>query len=108
MELARWFAYANCEMCIELYDGKENAPCQTCRPVTHKFNIPVVTLYLTCQDQMVMGFSGPVGLNDIAIGHAMNTYFEVEKSDRLELSLAVRSFFRKVLEFIKEKADGNS
>lgn len=55
-----------------------------------------------------MGFSGPIALSDAAIGHAMNTYFEVDNADKLGLSLAVRSFFRKVLEFIKEKADGNS
>ena len=108
IELARWFAYADCELCIELYGGKENAPCQACRPLTHKFNIPVIELYLTCQDQMVMGFSGPVALNDVAVGHAMATYFEVADEDKLGLSLSVRSFFRKVLGFIKEKTDGNS
>ena len=77
--------------------------------MTHKFNIPVIELYLTCQDQAIVGFDGPIALNDIAINHAMDTYFEVDRSDKLELSLSVRRFYCKVLKFLREKnSNGNS
>lgn len=50
-----------------------------------------------------MGFDGPVGLNDSAICNAMDTYFEVDKKDKLELSLAVRYFYSKMLKVLREK-----
>lgn len=93
-------------MCIDLYGGKENAPCKLCRPETHKFNVPVVELYLACHDQLIMGFSGPVAINDIAITNAMEKYYKVRKRDMLELSQLVRGLFQEIMKFTKEKSDG--
>lgn len=58
---------------------------------------------MACEGQYIMGMGGPIGLSDIAIGHAMDTYFEVKKKDKLKLSLSVRNFARTILSKKAEK-----
>jgi len=76
-----------------------------CQPEIHPYNIPILQLYGACGDQLLVGPAGAIGLNDIAIGYAMDTYFKVRKSEKLELSHVVRKFYSRILKFQKEKAD---
>lgn len=62
----------------------------------------MLTLYMVCSDQYIIGPAGAAGLNDIAIQGALTTYFDVEKEDRLVLSLAVRKFANKVLKLLTD------
>lgn len=48
---------------------------------------------------------GAVALNDLAICNAMDTYFEVDNKDKLDLSLGVRKFHRKILNVLKDKEE---
>lgn len=76
-----------------------------CQPEVHRFNSSTIILYQACSDQVIVGPSGVIGLNDLAINNAMDRYFKVKKSDRLPLSLAVRDFFSKVLKYKKESQE---
>lgn len=84
---------------METYGSKERCPCKTCQPTVHVFNKPILTLYKACSDQVIMGASGAVALNDVAIISAMNTYFVVDDDDKLYFSLQVRKFFQLILSF---------
>ena len=66
----------------------------------HQYNSPIIALYNVCSDQPIMGPSGAVGLNDLAVGNAMDRYFKVKKEEQLILSLSVRRFYGTIL---KEK-----
>jgi hypothetical protein len=74
-----------------------------CRPGVHDYNKAILVLYNVCKDQLIMGANGPISISDAAIGHAMKEYFDVEKKDKLSLSLSVRNFSRKVIKKQLEK-----
>jgi len=75
-----------------------------CQPAVHPFNLAAVELYNVIGDQVIVGFGGAIGLNDIAVAYAMDNYFEVKKRDKLPLSLAVRRLCNKILVIKSEKA----
>lgn len=55
-----------------------------------------------------MGPAGPVGLNDVSINHAMDTYFEVDKKEKLQLSQNVRRFCGMILKEKSKKMEQES
>ena len=79
------------------------APCEVCKPQIHKYNLPVIQLYEVCGDQVILGFEGPVALDDKAILHSMKEYFNIKRKYRLELSRKLRYFYKELLAASKDK-----
>jgi len=77
----------SCKVCIAYYG--ENTPCDTCRPELKDVNVPYFVLYNYCQDQVIMGPSGPVSLDGHFIRQGMEDY-QIDKDEHIEFSLAVR------------------
>lgn len=96
----------DCEACKSVYEEYEiNPPCGTCFPGIHEYNTPILQLYRACQGQYIAGSGGIIGLNDMAIGHAMDYYFEVDPEDRLELSLKVRHLASMIIDHQRKDAE---
>lgn len=78
-------------------------PCDACRPELKKFNEPYFTLFHYCQDQVIMGQSGPVALEGNFINTAMDDHY-IDKDERVEFSLAVRKIGRTIFNARAEEA----
>ena len=60
------------------------APCDGCYPGIHEYNESAYTLYMHVADQFIMGPSGPIGLNLLAIDRVCD-YFSVALPQRSNL-----------------------
>jgi hypothetical protein len=80
-------------------------PCATCLPAVHEYNVHIVELFNACRDQVIVGFSGPLSIDDINLRGAMRDYFNVDKSQMLKLSLRVRNLYSHVLAAKRRRED---
>ena len=78
-------------------------PCDGCRPELKKFNEPYFSLFHYCQDQVIMGYSGPVALDGNFINDAMVDH-QIDQDERIEFSLAVRKIARVIFNARAEEA----
>ena len=79
-----------CKACIAMYGNRkppELPPCETCRVEVLPGNQDALNIYLTTRGQYIMGFSGPVAINQMAIW---------ELIDRLKVKDPVNVFNRVV------------
>ncbi len=80
----------SCDVCLKAYEGSgREPPCDACKPILKEVNVPYFVLYSYCQDQYIMGFNGPVGLNLLAVNQAMIDY-KVPDEEKIEFSSTVR------------------
>jgi hypothetical protein len=94
----------SCEICIQQMGIRDmDTPCETCRPELKKFNEPYFALFNYCQDQVIMGYSGPVALDGNFINTAMNDH-HIDQDERVEFSLAVRKIGRTIFNARAEEA----
>ncbi len=66
-----------CDGCRELYHGRtpsEEPPCETCRELPLGENEDALRVFFVVQNQLIMGFNGPVEINQQAIHEAMRLY----------------------------------
>jgi len=82
VELARWYGDTKrlpCNECTELYEAAgQSTPCGECYPGVHGYNVPVLDLYNLVGDQYIMGPAGPVGINLLAVGYALDNLCEAD------------------------------
>lgn len=54
--------------CVRVWQAYEKpTPCETCRPKLLKDSQPYLSLYDLCGDQLLVGPSGAIGLNYLAV-----------------------------------------
>jgi hypothetical protein len=49
-------------------------PCETCRVDPIRSNVDAIQIFFTVQNQYIMGYSGPVAINQIAVHEAIKAY----------------------------------
>jgi hypothetical protein len=67
----------NCAACKILYGGRtppEDPPCGDCRPILLDENADAIMLYSLVQNQWIMGPSGPVDVNHLAVWEAIDRH----------------------------------
>ncbi len=64
----------SCEDCTFIYEN--NPPCAKCYPPVHEYNQPILELYDMVGDQYIMSGYGPVSVNMLAIGYALDNFYE--------------------------------
>lgn len=93
----------SCKICISAF-GEGRTPCWKCKPELNPSNQPYITLFYYCCDQYIVGPSGPVGLNMLAIDLAMDDY-KISQDERIDFSSTVRNIANMVFNFQAEKAE---
>ena len=66
-----------CATCKELYAGRspaEDPPCEDCRPAILEDNKDAFLIYSFVQNQYIVGPSGPVDINHLAIWEAIDRF----------------------------------
>ena len=89
----------SCKECKKFYRSRNmSAPCDKCWPGVHWLNVPVKILYENSSDQVITAGDGqPVALSVVEIDKIMD-YLNVPEDERLNLSVRVRDFARRVFE----------
>jgi len=80
----------DCKGCMSMYGNRvppETPPCESCRVELMPENHEAFNIYLTTRSQYIMGYSGPVAINQLAIW---------ELIDRLKVKDPVNVFNRVV------------
>lgn len=75
---------ANCKNCRMVYANMippENPPCEKCYVEPHEKNRDAIRIFLMVRYQLILGMSGPVDINHLAIDAAMNRESIFNKSD---------------------------
>lgn len=67
----------------------EEPPCKTCTPPLLEANRDALKVYLMCEGQFIMGFGGPVDINQVAVHECMRLYEVRDKVDCFEKVVAV-------------------
>ncbi len=88
-----------CEACKEVY-GDDQEKCSDCKPEYLEENAEAIYIFFLVRNQLIMGYSGPVDINHLAIHSAMNLYEIKEKKDCFEKILFMGSYW---LNKIREK-----
>lgn len=82
-------------------------PCSECYPGVHDYNVPVLDLYGLVGDQYIMGPAGPVGMNLLAVGYALDNLCEVD--DKLYFVKRLKTFANaKVGKMLENIDDGKA
>ena len=88
----------SCSDCVKVWQAYDKpTPCKTCLPPTLEINQPFLELYSYCSDQLIMGPSGGIGLNLLAVDRAMD-FFEIDEGERKEFYSVVRRICSEVLQ----------
>jgi hypothetical protein len=66
-----------CPGCRDIYANRtppEEPPCGDCKIELLQENVDAQAIFGLVRDQYIMGFNGPIGINQLAIHEAMNLY----------------------------------
>jgi hypothetical protein len=67
----------NCAACKGIYSGRvppEEPPCDACRPEILEENRDALFIYSLVQSQFIMGPSGPVDINQLAVWESIDRF----------------------------------
>jgi len=107
MEVAQWRAenLAKCVTCKDIYAMREPSqepPCGDCRPAMHESNEDAFLIFGLVQNQFIMGPSGPVDINHLAVWEAID---RLHVQNGPKVFLKVLDLSRWTIERINEKQD---
>jgi hypothetical protein len=98
----------DCSICKTLKgDSFDWADCIICIPNQMEENVDAEKIYAIVQDQVLLGFGGPVALNQIAIHMAMDLYGIKDRVGCFEKVLAVGRHFIKKYNQSKDEKNGD-
>lgn len=84
----------NCSTCRILKGEYWNEDdCVKCLPELLGENEDAERIYFIVQNQFIMGFNGPVAINQVAIHEAMKLYRIQDKIDCFEKVLSISAYF---------------
>ncbi len=52
----------------------EEPPCITCKEVSYEENEDALNIFFVVRNQLIMGFNGPIDINQLAIHEAIKLY----------------------------------
>ncbi len=100
--MVQWLVTADCKRCHTSQEEYLEAGidteirCEDCFPSVHNYNKASYTVYTHTQDQHILGMSGAVAINSLAIDSIMNDYEIVDGADRLEIRSEVKHIYNLV------------
>ncbi len=62
-----------------IYESSDDPPCPTCMPELLSENEEIVFAYQVVRSQYIMGFSGPVSINQMAIWKIIDEYKIIDR-----------------------------
>ena len=77
--------------------------CSSCFPGVHEYNKAAYIIYTECSDQYIMGMSGAICLNILAINSVMDDHEVQGGADRLDIRRDVKKLSSMVLEMQRVK-----
>ena len=80
----------SCETCKKMHEEKGKLPdCENCLPPLNPSNMDAWQVYQVVQNQLIMGFGGPVSINQIAVWEYIDRHDIDNPTDTFEKVIAV-------------------
>lgn len=84
----------------------EEPPCSTCRVEVLPANMEAFRIYMLTRGQYIMGFSGPVDINHLAIWEAIDRYGVKKPLEVFErVNMCARKAISEMMKKDKQKTD---